>query len=79
MEIKEKELCLLKDQQLSKMERQCDLLTCLNELRCQQIAICEEKLDVFSLELDHVKVELSNLICALLGHQAELKVLKTKF
>jgi hypothetical protein len=75
MKNKEKEICLLKDQRLAKMEYQCHLLTCLNKLKCQQVAECQEKLDVFTLEFDHIKVEL-NLIYAQSQHHTGLKVLK---
>ena len=74
MKNKEKEICLLKDQHLAKMEYQCHLLTCLNELKCQQVAECQEKLHVFTLGLDHIKEEL-NLIFSQLEHHTGFKVL----
>ena len=59
MKEKEKELRFLKDQELAKLKQQCHLLTCLNELRCKQIAKCEKKFDAFVLDLGQVNEELT--------------------
>ncbi|KAI9557840.1 hypothetical protein GHT06_014589 [Daphnia sinensis] len=53
-----RELCLLKDQCLVTMEYQCHLLTCLNDLRCQQIAELQERLDFFRMNLGQIRQQL---------------------
>ncbi|KZR98649.1 Uncharacterized protein APZ42_005834 [Daphnia magna] len=54
----ERKLCLLKDQCLATMEYQCHLLTCLNDLRCQQIAELQERLNFFTMNLGQITQQL---------------------
>lgn len=49
---------MLKDQCLATMEYQCHLLTCLNDLRCQQIAELQERLNFFTMNLGQITQQL---------------------